>query len=178
MTILEITLYGDPIPKGRPRMSANGHIHTPERTLSAERAAASAIQEAMVGIDPVSTPVGIHVEFFCATKRKTDHDNLLKLVTDAMNQLVYLDDSQIEVWSGRLVRGVGKKEALTRIRVWELVLPQATQVDALPAADGLRRFVLGEVGTVRDHQRAGAVVGDRDDAPDPPDVEVTFESDP
>lgn len=120
MTILELTLYGDPIPKGRPRMSPSGHAHTPERTRSAERAAVAAIQSAMVGIAPVSTPVGIHVEFFCATRRRTDGDNLLKLVTDAMNELVYLDDSQIELWSGRVHRGVGKKLALTTIRVWEL----------------------------------------------------------
>lgn len=158
MTLLEITLYGDPIPKGRPRMARNGHAHTPERTRAAERAAISRIQEAMVGIDPVSTAVGIHVEFFCATHRKTDGDNLLKLVTDSMNEIVYLDDSQIELWLCRVHRGLGKKLARTEVRVWELVPPEPAKVDALPAGDGIAGAALGEVGALGDDDGSGAVV--------------------
>lgn len=113
----------------------------------------------MVGIDPVSTPVGIAVEFFCATKRKTDGDNLLKLVTDAMNEIVYLDDSQIEFWYCRVYRGVGKKLARTEIRAWELsVAAQPAKVDALPGGDGLASAFLREVGTPGDDDGRGAVV--------------------
>lgn len=173
MTILNLTLYGDPIAKGRPRIAANGHAHTPERTRAAERAAVSSIQEAMVGKEPVSTPVGIHVEFFCATRRGTDFDNLTKLVTDAMNELVYVDDKQIEAWSGRVHRGVGKKLARTELRVWELVLPQVAQIDALPGVEGFVGFLAAQVRAGGDDPGAGAVVVHGDDLPDPPDETIT-----
>lgn len=120
MAILQLTLYGDPIPKGRPRMGKNGHAFTPERTRNAERAAITMMMVAMAGKEIVDVPVGIAVEFFCATKRKTDGDNLLKLVTDSMNEIVVTDDSLIEEWFCRVHRGVGKANARTEIFVWAL----------------------------------------------------------
>lgn len=120
MAILELTLLGDPIPKGRPRIGKNGHAFTPERTRAAERAAITLLMVAMGDLPPVEGPVGIAVEFDCATKRRTDGDNLLKLVTDAMNGIVVVDDSQIMEWFCRVRRGVGKANAETRILVWEL----------------------------------------------------------
>jgi crossover junction endodeoxyribonuclease RusA len=121
MAILDLTLYGDPIPKGRPRVGKNGHAHTPERTRNAERAAITSMMEAMVGTEIADAPVGIAVEFFCATNRKTDGDNLLKLITDAMNEIVVTDDSLIEEWFCRVHRGVGKANARTQILVWYLL---------------------------------------------------------
>lgn len=120
MAILDLILYGDPIPKGRPRMGKNGHAFTPERTRNAERAVITSLMEAMAGQEVVDVPVGIAVEFFCATKRKTDGDNLLKLVTDAMNEIVVTDDSLIEEWFCRVHRGVGKASARTQVMVWVL----------------------------------------------------------
>jgi crossover junction endodeoxyribonuclease RusA len=120
MAILELTLYGDPIPKGRPRLGKNGHAHTPERTRSAERAAIAMMMVAMAGQPIADVPVGIAVEFFCATNRKTDGDNLLKLITDAMNEIVVTDDSLIEEWFCRVHRGVGKANARTEILVYLL----------------------------------------------------------
>jgi Holliday junction resolvase RusA-like endonuclease len=120
MTFLELTLYGDPVSKGRPRMGPNGHAYTPERTRAAERAATAQLQNAMVDREPTSAPVGLAVEFYCATRRRTDGDNLLKLVTDAMNGVVFEDDFLVEEWFVRVVRGVGKKDARTEVTVYEL----------------------------------------------------------
>ncbi len=117
---LELTMYGDPVSKGRPRVGPNGHAYTPERTRAAERAATAQFQAAMEGREPTAAVVGIAVEFFCATKRKTDADNLLKLVSDSANEVVFEDDSQIEEIFVRLHRGVGKKEARTQVSVYEL----------------------------------------------------------
>lgn len=63
-------------------------------------------------------PVGLVVEFFCATRRHTDGDNLVKLVTDAMNKIVYKDDSQIVEWFCRIHRGVGAEAARTEILLY------------------------------------------------------------
>ncbi len=120
MAILELTLLGDPISKARPRMGKNGHAYTPERTKAAERAAQAQMMDAMLGQDPATTTLGLAVEFHCATKRATDGDNMLKLVTDAANGIVFADDSQIVEWYCRIYRGVGKKDAKTMILVYEL----------------------------------------------------------
>jgi Holliday junction resolvase RusA-like endonuclease len=120
MTFLTLTLHGDPISKGRPRLSPSGHAYTPERTRAGERAISAIAQGAMDGQPATLKPVGIACEFYCATVRKTDGDNLLKLVTDAFNQIVYADDSQILEYSARIVRGVGKASARTEVRVYLL----------------------------------------------------------
>jgi Holliday junction resolvase RusA-like endonuclease len=128
MAILDLTLYGDPIAKGRPRMSPNGHTYTPERTRAGERAVSVQVMAAMRGAVPVDVAVGVAVEFHCATRRRTDGDNLLKLVTDAMNGIVIVDDSQIEEWFCRIIRGVGKANACTQILVYELRGPSGEDV--------------------------------------------------
>ncbi len=120
MAILDLTLLGDPIAKGRPRLGKNGHAYTPERTKAAERAAQALMMAAMVDREPADVPLGLAVEFHCATKRGTDGDNLLKLVTDAANGIVFVDDSLIEEWYCRVYRGVGKANAKTQILVYEL----------------------------------------------------------
>lgn len=120
MTILQVTLLGDPVSKGRPRVNKNGHAFTPERTRAAERAVVAQVMAVMDGAAPVDIPVGLAIEFFCATRRKADLDNLVKLVTDACNQIVYDDDSQIEEITARVHRGVGKANAKTQVMFYDL----------------------------------------------------------
>lgn len=119
MAVLELIVPGDPIAKGRPRTGANNNTFTPKRTKDAEKVIAAYAAAAMDGL-PVLGEVGIAVEFYCATRRATDGDNLLKLVTDALNKIAYADDSQILEWFARVHRGVGKDAARTEIYVWEL----------------------------------------------------------
>lgn len=71
----------------------------------------------MDGQAPLTGPVSLNVVFSCATKRRTDGDNLLKLITDAMNKVVFEDDSQIEEFHCRVIRGVGKANARTVLQV-------------------------------------------------------------
>jgi Holliday junction resolvase RusA-like endonuclease len=117
--LLELTVAGDPVPKGRPRLGA-GRVYTPERTENAEQVITIRVRNALRGARPVSYPVGLAAEFFCATNRRADGDNLLKLVADAMIGLVYLDDSQIDEWFCRVHRGVGNADARTELLVWKL----------------------------------------------------------
>lgn len=122
--LLNVTVMGDPIPKGRPR-GGRGHHYTPKRTRDAEEA----LRE-LAGVDDLQAwegPVGIDVTFFCATRRRTDGDNLTKLVTDALQRRrgestggVFLDDAQIEDWRIRVRRRVEGEEPRTEIRVYTL----------------------------------------------------------
>lgn len=117
--ILDLTVSGDPIAKGRPRTGKAGNTYTPPRTRSAEsyiRAEARKVFDR----DPVDCRVGLVVEFYCATNRRTDGDNMLKLVTDALNKTVYVDDGQIEECFYRVHRGVGTEFARTEVNIYEL----------------------------------------------------------
>lgn len=121
VAILEMTLYGDPKAKARPRKGTNGHMFTPSSTTEAEKIVATfARHELGEGWEPVDQPVGMAVQFYCQTRRHTDGDNLFKLVTDALNQIVYTDDYLIEEFFVRVIRGVGKAEARTEIMVYLL----------------------------------------------------------
>jgi crossover junction endodeoxyribonuclease RusA len=117
MSFLTVTIPGDPVAKGRPRLGKNGHAFTPERTRMAEKAVTDLCIGLMDGQSPLEGAVSLSVVFHCGTRRRTDADNLLKLVTDAMNQVVFADDSQIEEFHVRLYRGVGKANAKTLVQV-------------------------------------------------------------
>lgn len=118
MEILALTIAGDPVAKGRPRVAKTGHAYTPAKTKEAEAALREQIEKVITM--PYKGAVGLAVEFYCATLRRTDGDNLMKLVTDAMNKLVYADDSQIEEWYCRVHRKVPGEEPRTEIFVYSL----------------------------------------------------------
>jgi Holliday junction resolvase RusA-like endonuclease len=110
-----IRLAGAPIPKGRPRFSRNGqHVYKDARTADYEEALGWAAKIAMGSQAPFSGAVEVVINAFfeppkswSAKKRalavngeiehtsKPDYDNVSKEVTDAMNKIVYKDDSQI-----------------------------------------------------------------------------------
>jgi Holliday junction resolvase RusA-like endonuclease len=125
VNLLDITVMGDPIPKGRPRSGAGRH-YTPDRTVMAEQLVWSAMTNALRGRRPYEGPVGLDVTFWCATRRRTDGDNLLKLITDALQRGrrpvggLILDDAQIEDWHCRIHRGAAGEQPRSHIRVWTL----------------------------------------------------------
>lgn len=119
-TILDLVVRGDPVAKARARVTKSGGAFTPRRTAQAEAVLATVVRSAMAGRQPVAGPVGIAVQFYCATRRRADGDNLLKLVTDALNRIAYEDDSQILEWFARVHRGVGVQEARTEIFLWSM----------------------------------------------------------
>lgn len=123
MDLLNVTVLGDPVVKSRPRVG-KGRGYTPKRTVAAEAVIRTAALEAYGFPTAWPDPVGIDVTFYCATRRRTDGDNLLKLVTDALQQnkkaerAVIVDDSQILDWHCRLHRRVEGQEPRTEIRLY------------------------------------------------------------
>lgn len=114
-----------PVSKARPRF-VNGRCYTPETTKVAEDAIAFIVKAHMIkhGLTTTLLPVSITLEFSfklpaSATKRdrellkqgklqnikKPDLDNLVKLVTDAMNKIAYNDDNQVVVINASKVFG-------------------------------------------------------------------------
>jgi len=80
--------------------------------------------DAVAPPDPYAGPVGLWVAFYCLTRRRTDGDNLVKLVTDCAQRGrrdvggVILDDAQIVRWELDIYRGCD--EPRTEIVLWAL----------------------------------------------------------
>jgi len=112
---IEFTVYGRPIPKGRPRLG-NGRVYTPDRTKAWEQTIALVYKQkyhsfgfyngeplyaevdAYYGV-PKSTAKSVRLKMLSGeirpTKRTGDADNVGKLAIDALNGLAYTDDAQI-----------------------------------------------------------------------------------
>jgi Holliday junction resolvase RusA-like endonuclease len=108
-----IVIPGEPVAKGRPRMTRNGHTFTPERTTRYENLVKLCGAEARRGRRMLQGPLEMKIVATwalpktqhrkgtprCAEWRtkRPDADNVAKCVCDALNGVVYDDDSQI-VW--------------------------------------------------------------------------------
>lgn len=126
MALLEMIIPGDPVPKGRPRAGRNGAVYTPGPTKAAEEAIRALVEAELRGREPHEGPVGIAARFYCKGLTRKDGDNLIKLLTDAIQRgrrdvggVIY-DDAQIEEWWFRVYRGAPGEEPRTEVLVYEL----------------------------------------------------------
>jgi Holliday junction resolvase RusA-like endonuclease len=133
--IVTFTVFGEPVPKARPRFTRQGRAYTPTKTRDYEKVVADAARQAMGSSEALETPVSlfIHVTFavpqsyskkrreaclngFERHTKKPDCTNLAKGIEDAMNGIVYRDDSQI---TSLHVTKVWGTESLVQIMVKE-----------------------------------------------------------
>ena len=92
-----LIIPGEPVPKYRPRfVKASGRAYPVRKCREAEQAIAWAARAFRAILH--TGPVGLTIRFYCSKHRrgrKPDLDNLIKLVKDGLNQVVYEDDSQV-----------------------------------------------------------------------------------
>lgn len=116
-TVIEFTIPGQVIAKGRPRFARRGaHVvaYTPAKTVSYENLVKLSARLAMAGAAPLAGPVHLSIALIVevpaswskkrralalsgdvrATKRP-DIDNFCKGIFDGCNGIVFLDDAQI-----------------------------------------------------------------------------------
>ena len=131
------TVEGTPIGKGRPKFARRGNFvstYTPTKTRDYETLIAEAAQKAMGSSEPLKTPVAAYIYITVpipasySKKRseaclsglerpckKPDADNILKAFFDAMNGIVYQDDSQIvSIHATKRYGTVGMVEVLVK----------------------------------------------------------------
>ena len=109
--IIEFSIPGTPVPKGRPRHTMRGITYTPSKTRESEEDFISLAKDhAPPGIPP-DHPVRLRVEFYFPIPKskpkwkkhimegdvwqhtsRPDIDNLLKMVMDAMTKLGFWKD--------------------------------------------------------------------------------------
>lgn len=100
--MLEFTVPGEPVSKLRARAGRGGRFYTPKKTVDYETRVKAHARGAMIVAGMKSHmegPLFLRCVFYTSRKvtSKPDLDNLVKCVKDAMNQVVYDDDSQV-VW--------------------------------------------------------------------------------
>lgn len=103
---------GEPVAKGRPRMTRTGHAYTPSKTRLYEEHIRDLWKKKTVAEPPTGLPLRVCVDaFFPIPKsmskknrkaldgaphtKKPDADNVAKAVLDALNGLAFDDDSRI-----------------------------------------------------------------------------------
>ena len=108
---------GNPVGKGRPRFAKRGKFvstYTPTKTRDYESIIKDAAKQAMGNSAPLETPVtvAIYITVPIPTSyskkrseaclkglekpiKKPDIDNIAKCFLDAMNEIVYMDDTQV-----------------------------------------------------------------------------------
>lgn len=97
MTLLEFTVPGDPVPKQRARIVRRG-VYTPKETVEAERTVGWYAVQAMAaqGVRPdLDVDYALSCVFHLSNFRRVDIDNLQKLIQDALQNVVWRDDSQV-----------------------------------------------------------------------------------
>jgi len=98
-----LSLEIDPIPKGRPKFTKQGRCYTPKKTKEFENELYFMAKDIYKG-EPLEGALHIDISFYLrkpkTVKRKYPHvkpdlDNYIKGTLDALNGLLYLDDSQV-----------------------------------------------------------------------------------
>jgi Holliday junction resolvase RusA-like endonuclease len=116
MFIVNFEIPGDPVPKGRPRFARRGQFvqtYTDSKTLEYETLVGFKARQAIGASEPLKGHLTVFLYLRYAvpasySKKRTeaclngleypkrvDLDNCYKSITDAMNGIVYSDDSQI-----------------------------------------------------------------------------------
>lgn len=93
--MVSFTIPGNPVPKGRPRVLRSGRTITPKRTVEYEAKVHTHASTAMEWNDPTANDVTMTVRMWFKDKRRRDIDNAAKSILDGMNDVVYVDDSQV-----------------------------------------------------------------------------------
>lgn len=136
MSPIILHFRGEPVSKGRPRFTKDGPTYTPAKTRNWETAAKYIAQMKMGRRKPLAGPIRVDIRMvfapsrswpawkrdyalkgFIAHTKKPDADNVQKAVKDAMNKIVYEDDSQITF--GEFTKAFGLSEMVV-VRVTEL----------------------------------------------------------
>lgn len=91
--MINFTIYGNPVPKGRHRSTRSGHSYTPQRTRDYEARVADAAM--MANVRPLTGDVSLTVVFYRGSAHRCDLDNLVKAVSDGINGIAFVDDVQV-----------------------------------------------------------------------------------
>lgn len=132
--VARFTIDGEPQVKSRPRFARqNGKVrtYTPASVKQAQQVIAWKFRESVSGwkVDSESS-FGLVAVFFSDTQQRKDVDNMIKLICDGLNGVVWDDDVQVDEVSGKRGHDV-KGNARTEILVYRMGKRQRKQKNCL-----------------------------------------------
>ena len=122
---MEIVIYGEPVPQGRPRFTKTGHTYDPQRSRNYNQLVRFWVTQHLKKIDdwkPFENALCVDLTFYMGipsswskkkriqaiqgkirptSKRLGDLDNIVKAILDANNGLLWVDDCIITDLSAR-----------------------------------------------------------------------------
>lgn len=123
-----IEIPGEPVAKGRPRFVKTGRTYSPPSTVKWEKLARMAAKLEMRSTPPTDAPVRLSIravfkipaswpkwkrslaaEGMVEHTNKPDLDNIVKIVGDAFNDIVWADDTQITAVDARKYYGINPR---------------------------------------------------------------------
>ena len=113
--MIEIVIYGDPVPQGRPRFTKSGHAYDPQRSQNYKQLVRFWVTQHLKkihGFKPFENAMCVELIFYLgipsswSKKKRTeaingvirpiarngDVDNMIKAILDAGNNLLWADD--------------------------------------------------------------------------------------
>lgn len=87
---------GKPLTKSNNLQFGRGRAYVPKQYKEYEAKIKQVAEQAMTGLDPITGPVKMEVDLIFPDRRRRDAPNYLKTLCDALNEVCYKDDSQIE----------------------------------------------------------------------------------
>jgi len=116
--MIRFTVPGEPFSKQRPRVTRNG-TYTPKETVQAERAVRAAFGDAGLATMATDTEHAFHLRVVSYRYERygRDADNLAKTIMDALNHLVWADDSQVENLVQTTIWVDDRSEARTEVEI-------------------------------------------------------------
>jgi Holliday junction resolvase RusA-like endonuclease len=113
--LVHVVVAGEPVAKARPRVVRTG-AYTPRKTLDAEARLLGHLKVQYPRLRPATGLLSVSVETWHKGAPRVDVDNLLKLVLDAFNRVVWVDDSQVV--EAHVRKHVRSSLPRTDIHVW------------------------------------------------------------
>jgi Holliday junction resolvase RusA-like endonuclease len=111
---------GQPVPKQSFQYTRNGGGFTDPRARAWETVVAWYAKDAMHGEQPLAGDLRVELVFLLPDRRRRDWDNLSKAVMDAMNKIVFRDDSQVtEVFVQKVYPGRQETHGV-RVQAWRV----------------------------------------------------------
>lgn len=118
--MMSIVIPGEPVGKGRPRMTRQGHAYTPEKTASYENLVKLEFERCFPGFEPYGKEVPLAVTITAkfappasaSMKKRSDMlmgrlwptktpdaDNIAKAILDALHGVCYINDASVVMLS-------------------------------------------------------------------------------
>jgi Holliday junction resolvase RusA-like endonuclease len=126
--IIQIIIPGRIQPKERPRFdSRHGRVYTPKATRNSNNLIAWHARKVRPA-EPFIGPVDVRIVFVLPKTKKnrsvyatsrTDLDNLVKTVCDALNRIIWKDDAQVVSLSAYKTRGDDPRTEIT-VKPWTI----------------------------------------------------------